>query len=86
MIEMEQIGVYHKKQDIAKKTKSHVNSITNWFKTGNMPIKFLSILGFRIIRIDAQLYTSEEVKDILDASKNNRTFGIKVDKKSAGGK
>ena len=86
MREMKQIGDFHKNIEIAKITKSHVNSVTNWFKTGNMAIKYIFDLGFKLVRIDEKLYTSEEVKDIIDASKGARTFGIKVKKQSEGKK
>jgi len=84
MDEMKQICDKHKNIEIEALTGAHKNTVTNWKKTGNMAVKFLSKLGWRIVRKDSKLYTSDEVKDILDDFKNNRTFGIKVEKKSAG--
>ena len=75
MNEMKQICEQHKNIDIKRLTGAHDNTITNWKKTGNMAIKFLSRLGFRIIRKDAKVYTSDEVKDIIDSFKDNRHFG-----------
>jgi hypothetical protein len=80
MKELDIISKKHRRGAISSLCGVSLKAVTEWFKKDSTQTKHLKKLGIKMVDADAQFYTSEEVKDILDAAKNNRIFGIKVDK------
>ena len=83
MKELDIISKKHRRGAIASICGVSLKAVTEWFKKDSTQTKHLKKLGVKMVDADADLYTSEE---IIEAVKNNRIFGIKVKKKSAGGK
>ena len=72
---MKQILEKFTKVEIAKMTGKGYTTVLGWFKRNSMPTGDLDALDFEIRPKKEKFYTSDEVKYIIDAFKDNRHFG-----------